>query len=105
MAEPTAPLPPPPQRSEPIPWPQPTETPEPLETSPSEGLEELVEEGREKFESAWDDIQRSVSRVVSRAADTIRYLKRERPLEVVAGVAVAAFLLGVTLRIWRSRHD
>jgi hypothetical protein len=33
------------------------------------------------------------------------YLKRERPLEVIAGVAAGAFLLGVALRTWRSFYE
>ncbi len=40
----------------------------------------------------------------SRAIRRVRRAAHERPLYFVGGVAVASFLAGVALRVWRSRQ-
>lgn len=53
---------------------------------------------------AWS-VERSFSVALVRARSRLRYLKTERPLELVAAVAAAAFLAGAALRIWRSSRE
>jgi len=105
MAEPAS-LPTLPQRIEPIPWPQSTD-PKTRETGivPQQRFNQLLERSRDAFLRSWDSTQRALSDVTRRGGDKIRQLKRDRPLEIIAGVACAAFLLGVALRVWRSRHE
>jgi hypothetical protein len=105
MAEPAS-LPVSPQRVEPIPWPQTTD-PRALgkKTVLQQRSNELLEFGRAAFLRSWDSTQRALSDVSRRAGPKIRQLKRDRPVEIIATVAVAAFLLGVGLRVWRSRHE
>ena len=106
MAEPASPLPVSPQKIDPIPWPERTEaTTKRTRTASQHRLDELLESGSRVVLRSWDSTQRAVSNVTRRTAETIRRLKRDRPLEIIAGVAGAAFLLGVGLRIWRSRHE
>jgi hypothetical protein len=49
---------------------------------------------RETALTAWDGISRAAT-----------YMAEERPIHLVAGVAVAAFAAGSGLRIWRSHHE
>jgi hypothetical protein len=105
MAEPAS-LPASPQRIGPIPWPQPTDAQIlRTKTAPQLSLSALLERSRDAFLRSWDSTQRVLSDVTLRAGNRIRQLKRDRPLEMVAGAAAAAFLLGVGLRVWRSRHE
>jgi hypothetical protein len=73
--------------------------------SPQQKLEELLESGRRVVLRSWDSTQSALSDVTLRAGRKIVQLKRDRPLEIIAGVAAAAFLLGVGLRVRRSRHE
>jgi len=61
--------------------------------------------GRQALGRSWRTIRTAASRTISRAGSRITHTTRERPLEVVAGVAAAGFALGVALRIWRSRYE
>lgn len=61
--------------------------------------------GRQALGRSWRTIRTAASRTISRAGSRITRTTRERPLEVVAGVAAAGFALGVALRIWRSRYE
>lgn len=107
MAEPAS-LPIPAQRTDPIPWPDTASA----EAEPDTGYarrvaataQDTAEQVRERTQRSWELTQRTFRRVVSDANDKIGYLRRERPLYVIAGVAAAAFVLGVALRLWRS-HD
>jgi hypothetical protein len=106
MAEPVSPLPPSPQSTVPIPWPQETDFPtDRLQPIPAESFEGFLQRGREAVERSWKQAQSVVSQAFSRAGSRVRHVKRERPLHVMAGVAVAAFMLGAAIRIWRSRHE
>ena len=121
MAEPALPIPASTPKSEPVPWPKPAES-VPLqiqEDSPDitggttrrtmDDLEEKLLSGAERsvetIQRGYVEVQRAASRTLSRANRKIRYLADERPLQIVAGIAVAAFLTGAALRIWRSNHD
>ena len=46
--------------------------------------------------------QRGFSVVLLDVRNRFRYLRNERPLHLVAGIAAAAFLAGAALRIWKS---
>jgi len=121
MAEPLPPLPATAPKNEPVPWPK-VAAPEPPEIQQSSpeivesNIKSAATEVREKLHSAfesfsdeiqlaYDKLQRSISRGVSTVGRKVRYLRRERPMQIVAGVAIASFLAGVALRIWRSNHD
>jgi hypothetical protein len=103
MAEPVAPLPVP-QKSQPIPWPSTTDVTDvyegALDRNPSS-----VEHARVVAQRYWETIQRTLSRAASEGVRQIRYLKRERPFQVMAGAGAAAFLGGVAIRLWRSHHE
>ena len=107
MAEPASSLPASPQKIHPIPWPQRSDAPETMRTgtAPQQKLEELLELSRGAVLRSWDSAQRAISGATLRAGNKIRQLRRERPLEIIAGIAVASFLLGAALRVWRSRHE
>jgi hypothetical protein len=81
--------------------------------SPALETAELVTlEGRYVLDQCRMAVQQSVAIVrnrLSKASSTavagLRYAANERPLYFVAGVAAAAFLAGVALRLRRSRND
>jgi hypothetical protein len=106
MAEPASSLPASPQKIDPIPWPQRTDVEtKRTRTASQRKLEYLLESGRGVVLRAWDSTQSAFSGVTLRAGRTIVQLRRERPLELIAAVAAAAFLLGVALRVRRSRYE
>jgi hypothetical protein len=43
-----------------------------------------------------------LSNTFSALSRRVRYLADERPIQLLAGVAAASFLVGAALRIWRS---
>jgi hypothetical protein len=106
MAEPASSLPASPQKIDPIPWPQRTDVEtNGTRTASQQKLGELLEHGSRVVLRSWDSTQSALSGVTLRAGRKIVQLRRERPLEVIAGVAAASFLLGAALRVWRSRHE
>jgi ElaB/YqjD/DUF883 family membrane-anchored ribosome-binding protein len=58
-----------------------------------------------RLASALDETSAKTADVLEQARRSALYYKEEYPLQVIAGVAGAAFLLGVFLRIWRSNRD
>ena len=44
-------------------------------------------------------------RVLRRSRQNFRYLAKEKPVELVAGVGLIAVLTGVGLRVWRRRYE
>jgi hypothetical protein len=46
-----------------------------------------------------------VRRDLNYRLEKARRLSREQPLQVIAGCAIAAFALGVAVRVWRSDHE
>ena len=97
MAEPISPLPSRPEKAVPIVWPQSAKGGKP-------GSQHLQRD-RGVVELSWQTARSWVSRTLSRAGSGMANLKRERPLEVIAGVAAGAFLLGVGIRTWRSFYE
>jgi hypothetical protein len=121
MAEPAVPLPDSVQKNEPVPWPNAVQ-PEPrevqlgsqdiagsIEPSTADDIKKKLRSGAEHsveiIQRGYEEVQHAASRAVSRANRKLRYLADERPVQIVVGIAVAAFLTGAALRIWRSNHD
>lgn len=92
------------ETKEPIAWPE-NIVEEESASAIASRVEEIVESGRESIEKSWALLLRSGHRLARRAAERARFVRRERPLQVVAGVAAIAFTAGVILRIWRSRYE
>ena len=89
---------------EPVPWPESPKIVEPANSSASEKVEQVYEEVRSTISESYRSTQRAVSQAFHRGKRNAQYLMRERPLHVIAGVAVAAFLTGAALRVWRSNY-
>lgn len=53
----------------------------------------------------FDDAIATAQHLTRRAGERTRFLKRERPLHVLGTIAVASFVSGVALRIWRSQNS
>ena len=49
-------------------------------------------------------IERS-SALTSNMRRTLQQTRSERPMQIVAAVAATGFVLGVILRVWRSKHN
>jgi ElaB/YqjD/DUF883 family membrane-anchored ribosome-binding protein len=60
---------------------------------------------RERLASAYDETSAKAADALEQARRRALYYMDEYPLQVIAGVAGTAFLLGVFLRIWRSNRD
>ena len=113
MAEPVSalpnPTPPTTPRGETVPWPKPAQT---LPGSPEisgSNTETAVSEFSERLSTGVQDyygrIQTAMSDMIERSRSRFRYMAQERPMQIVAGVAIASLLVGAALRIWRSHHD
>lgn len=70
------------------------------ESDAGDRVEELKDAAQEKFEN----VRQRASSFVRDTRIRARRVADERPLYVVAAVAVAAFVVGATLRIWRSHE-
>ena len=111
MAEPLSSLPVSPP-AKPIPWPEQTHSiglssvpPIETKTKPPQPLNDAVKLALNGIQRSWARIEREATRVALRTRNKLVYLRRERPLHIVAAVALTGFLLGAALRLWRSRHD
>jgi hypothetical protein len=109
MAEPLSSLPASPP-AKPIPWPDQRQDTglspvPPRETKPPRLLNDAAERARDEIERYWAAAQSTVTRLFSRTRKKMLYLPRERPLHIVAAIALTGFFLGAALRIWRSHHD
>jgi hypothetical protein len=52
-----------------------------------------------------EHLARSGKDLASRTRYSVRRAKEERPLQLLAVIAGAAFAAGAAIRIWRSRHE
>lgn len=113
MAEPVAalpnPTPPTTTKGQTVPWPKPAEViPSSPEISGS-NTETVVPEFSERLSTGFEDyytrVQTAISEMLERSRRRFRYMAQERPVQIVAGVAIASLLVGAALRIWRSHHD
>jgi len=78
------------------------ELPETSRTSPTEKLAVGLRSG---FERSYREVSRAMVDTWERSRRNFRYISQEHPLRIVVGVALAAFITGAALRIWRSNHD
>lgn len=56
-------------------------------------------------ERVYEKARKTVLDTIARARRNLRYMADEKPMPLVLGIAVASFLTGVGLRLWRSRYD
>jgi hypothetical protein len=111
MAEPISALPDPSlesPRSEPVPWPKPVDplagSPEISGSNSQTAVSDYPERFRQGFEHAYAELRSTASEMLERSRRRFQYMAQERPMQIVIGVAVAAFITGAALRIWRSNH-
>lgn len=72
------------------------------------GQSAATEKAREMKDAAAErarELRRTASERLQRTRRRIDQLVDEYPLQVILGAAGVAFLLGVTLRVWRSNRD
>jgi hypothetical protein len=80
--------------------------PELPETSSTRSpTEKLVVRLRSGLERSYREVSRAMVDTWDRSRRNFRYISQEHPLRIVVGVALAAFITGAALRIWRSNHD
>ena len=53
----------------------------------------------------WNDVRDRTREQVTEARRRAAILRDEHPLELIAGFAIAGFVVGVLLRVWRSSND
>ncbi|SRR6266404_4780592 len=101
MAEPISAFPIPPQGTgqvearQPIPRSRTTQFPVPSSSAVKDPYRGVIQQS---FRTACGVVSNTISALSRR----VRYLADERPLQLLAGVAAASFLVGAALRIWRS---
>jgi hypothetical protein len=94
-------------KAEVIPWAVPAEPlPEPPQTmSLEQAAKKLAARLRSGYESSYRKVSGTVADGWAHSRRQFRYITQEQPLRLVMGVAVAGFIAGAALRIWRSNHD
>src|SRR5262249_22192469 len=94
-------------KAEVIPWAVPAEPPPepPQTTSFEEAAKKLAARLRSGYESSYRKVSGTVLDRWDQSRRQFRYIAQEHPLRLVLGVAVAAFIAGAALHIWRSNHD
>jgi hypothetical protein len=55
-------------------------------------------------ERVYENARKTLLDTIARARRNLRYLADEKPMQLVIGIAIASFLTGVGLRLWRSHH-
>ena len=56
-------------------------------------------------ERAYENARKSLLDTINRARRNLRYMADEKPVQLILGVAIASFLVGVGLRLWRSHYE
>jgi hypothetical protein len=80
-------------------------SPEPETTSIDQAARELGVRLRSGFERSYRRVSGAIVGTWDQSRRRFRHISHEHPLRLVMGVAVAAFIAGAALRIWRSNHD
>jgi hypothetical protein len=62
-------------------------------------------EAKDRAAAFYEVTRQNAADTLDQAGRRARYVMDEYPLQVIAGVAAAAFLVGALLRIWRSSRD
>ena len=60
---------------------------------------------RSAGEEAYENARKTLLDTIARARRNLRYMADEKPMQLVVGVAIASFLVGVGLRLWRSHYE
>jgi len=91
------------QKGDPLSWPEKVT----LQAVPSASTRRQGSdfELKRRLQRSWENAQNATSRIAHKLSAKVSYLRRERPLQVIAGFAIAGLLAGIGLRIWRSRHE
>jgi hypothetical protein len=66
---------------------------------------DINEQFRSTLQRSYSELQSTLSHLFLRVRSRFRFMVEERPMRVVTGVAIAAFVTGAALRIWRSNHE
>jgi hypothetical protein len=66
---------------------------------------DLYERLRARAGETYFAVKERSADLAERTGKEAKRLKQERPLQLLGGVAVAAFAVGVLTRIWRSRNS
>ena len=64
-----------------------------------------AEEVFAELQDSYRKLQSKVEDAVSDMKRRVRSLAAERPLQIVLGVAVISFAVGVGLRLWKVHHE
>jgi ElaB/YqjD/DUF883 family membrane-anchored ribosome-binding protein len=62
-------------------------------------------QARDRASDLYRESRHKTAHVFNRVRSRASYVVDEHPLQVIAGIAAAAFIAGVLLRIWRSSRD
>lgn len=65
----------------------------------------VLSQAKDRTADLYHDSRDKTAQALHRARARATYIINEYPLHVIAGVAAAAFITGVALRIWRSNRD
>jgi hypothetical protein len=60
---------------------------------------------RSAGEEAYENARKTLLDTIARARRNLRGMADEKPMQLVIGVAIASFLVGVGLRLWRSHYE
>jgi ElaB/YqjD/DUF883 family membrane-anchored ribosome-binding protein len=62
-------------------------------------------QAKDRVTNLYRESRHKTAHVFNRVRSRASYVVDEHPLQVIAGIAAAAFIAGVLLRIWRSSRD
>ena len=69
-------------------------------------IEKTEESGiRSSRERPYAAARKTLLDTIARARRNFRYMAEEKPMQLVLGIAIASFLAGVGLRLWRSHYE
>jgi len=60
---------------------------------------------RTATERVYEAARKRLLDTIARARRNLRYAAEEKPIQLVMGVAIASFLAGVGLRLWRRHYE
>jgi len=56
-------------------------------------------------ERVYENAHKTLRDTIARARRNLRYMANEKPMQLVIGIAIASFLTGVGLKLWRSHYE
>jgi len=78
---------------------------EALDPRPTLGSRTKETTARARSGRGYEAARKTLLEAIGDARRKLRYMADQKPLHLVLGVAVAAFLAGVGLRLWRSHYE